>query len=390
MRLLTLLIRVLPDVTALVFVLMVQSLGVMLLWRKPEIRASRTKRAAVLVGLGCSCAIMVLAVLLRFARVANRLSPWWSGWGRGFVIAWAMLSVAWVAAIFLSSWLPPAKSTHSASRRGLLLAVRAVLFGAPAAALAYGTFIQRTRIVMREERIVIPNLPPDLDGLRLVQLTDLHVSPFLSIKQLEGAIAMANETRANIAFVTGDLITTGDDPLDECLRALGKLRGDAGVFGCMGNHEAYVSAQDYVETEGARRGIRFLRSSAMPLRFGNATLNLAGVDYQTPRQPYLAGTEKLIVPGAMNMLLSHNPDVFPIAAQKGFDFTLSGHTHGGQVRVEILGADLNLARFFTPYVDGIYRQGKSSIFVSRGIGTIGLPTRLGSPPEVALIHLCRS
>ncbi len=99
--------------------------------------------------------------------------------------------------------------------------------------------------------------------------------------------------------------------------------------------------------------------------------------------------EKFVQPGACNVLLSHNPDVFPVAARKGFQFTLAGHTHGGQVRVEILRQDLNIARFFTPYVDGLYRDGSSSIFVSRGIGTIGLPTRLGSTPEVALLHLCR-
>jgi predicted MPP superfamily phosphohydrolase len=88
--------------------------------------------------------------------------------------------------------------------------------------------------------------------------------------------------------------------------------------------------------------------------------------------------------------MSHNPDVFPVAAEQGWDLTFAGHTHGGQVKVEILGDDLNLARFFTPYVDGLYRNGSSAIFVTRGIGTIGLPARLGAPPEVALIRLCRT
>jgi hypothetical protein len=78
-----------------------------------------------------------------------------------------------------------------------------------------------------------------------------------------------------------------------------------------------------------------------------------------------------------------------MAARQGFDLTVSGHTHGGQVRVEILGADLNVARFFTPYVDGLYRWGAASIFVSRGLGTIGIPARLGAPPEVTLLRLCR-
>ena len=100
--------------------------------------------------------------------------------------------------------------------------------------------------------------------------------------------------------------------------------------------------------------------------------------------------EQWVVPGALNVMLSHNPDVFPVATEKGYSLTIGGHTHGGQVRVEILGTDWNVARFYTPYVDGLYRQGNSAIFVSRGIGTIGVPARLGAPPEVALIRLCRS
>ena len=102
------------------------------------------------------------------------------------------------------------------------------------------------------------------------------------------------------------------------------------------------------------------------------------------------GADKLVQPGAFNVLLSHNPDVFPVAARQGYDLTIAGHTHGGQVRVEILRQDLNIARFFTRYVDGLYRHGSSTIFVSRGIGTIGIPARLGSTPEVALLRLCRS
>jgi len=119
-------------------------------------------------------------------------------------------------------------------------------------------------------------------------------------------------------------------------------------------------------------------------------LNFAGVDYQELKAPYLVGAEAWTLPGAFNVMLSHNPDVFPVAVRKGYPLTIAGHTHGGQVRVEILGTDLNVARFYTPYVDGLYREGSSAIFVSRGIGTIGVPARLGAPPEVALIRLCRT
>jgi predicted MPP superfamily phosphohydrolase len=171
---------------------------------------------------------------------------------------------------------------------------------------------------------------------------------------------------------------------------LARLRADAGVYGCMGNHETYAGIESYVEQNGARMGMNFLRRRAVQLPFGQAVLNLAGVDYQRRGRPYLKAARQFVAPGAFNVLLSHNPDVFPVAAGQGYRLTVSGHTHGGQVRVEILREDLNIARFFTPYVDGLYRQDNSAIFVSRGIGTIGLPARLGAPPEVALLQLCRS
>jgi predicted MPP superfamily phosphohydrolase len=261
---------------------------------------------------------------------------------------------------------------------------------APVAFTGYGVFVERLRIRLREQKIVIPALPGDLDGLRIVQLTDIHLSPFLSEPELARAVAMANETNAHLALVTGDMISFDRDPLDACLRHLARLRAEAGIYGCLGNHEIYANAEDYATEQGARLGIRYLRSEAVRLKFGGATMNLAGVDYQLFRRPYLVGTEKLIEPGGFNVLLSHNPDVFPVAARQGFDLTIGGHTHGGQVRMEILRADLNIARFFTPYVDGLYQEAGNSIFVSRGIGTIALPVRLGAPPEVALLRLCRS
>jgi predicted MPP superfamily phosphohydrolase len=199
---------------------------------------------------------------------------------------------------------------------------------------------------------------------------------------------MANETRAHIALMTGDLISRYGDPLDACIRQIARLRADAGVFGCMGNHEVYAGVEDYTATESARRGVRFLRQEAVPLHFGNATLNLAGVDYQRLGGLYLVGTERLMAPGSLNVLLSHNPDVFPVAAEQGWDLTIGGHTHGGQISLEILHHNISPARYFTPYVRGLYRIGGAAGYVSTGIGTVGLPVRLGAPPEVSLIRLC--
>jgi predicted MPP superfamily phosphohydrolase len=380
----------LTEVCELALVVLIQALGAIWVLRGPAAKAGEWIRRTIVGFAFLSTVGVMFGFALRFWRFSQHFSPWWRSWGSGLLSCWALLSVLLVSAFAISRLLPRIRPEHSASRRNFLRLANVAVFAAPAAVVGYGVFIERYHLRLREQNIEIPGLHPDLDGLRLVQLTDIHLSPFLSIQELDRAIGMANETRAHLAFVTGDLITSGGDPLELCLNHLANLRSDAGTFGCMGNHEQYAGAEKYVEQEGARLGMRFLRKAAAPLKFGNATLNLAGVDYQQLRKPYLIGAQKMVQPGALNVLMSHNPDVFPVAARQGYQLTIAGHTHGGQVRVEILREDLNVARFFTPFVDGLYRQGDSSIFVSRGIGTIALPLRLGAPPEVALLRLCRS
>ena len=136
--------------------------------------------------------------------------------------------------------------------------------------------------------------------------------------------------------------------------------------------------------------IRVAQGATVSTVTDGASINFAGVDYQQFGAPYLAGAEKLIAPGQVNVMLSHNPDVFPVAARQGYDLTLAGHTHGGQVNFEILHQNVNVALAFTPFVRGIYQRGTASAYVSSGIGTIGVPVRVGAPAEVSLIELCAS
>jgi uncharacterized protein len=274
-------------------------------------------------------------------------------------------------------------------RRYALNAAGSALMAAPFAMVSYGALIQRTDFRVREVDIPFPDLPPDLDGLRILQLSDIHLSAFLSEAEFARVIDAALQLHPHLAVVTGDLISGHSDPLDACIRQLARLKADAGVFGCMGNHERYAKAEAYTARESARVGIRFLRGENQVLRFGNANLNLAGLDFQPQhlRRGYLQGAERLIVPGATNILLQHNPDVFPVAARQGYNLLLAGHTHGGQVTVEILDQSINPARIFTPYVYGLYRQGNAAAYVTRGIGTIGIPARIGAPPEISLLRL---
>lgn len=280
---------------------------------------------------------------------------------------------------------PPANET----RRRVLRAAANAAIAAPAMVLGYGTFIERTDLRVREVDVPLAGLPPDLDGLRILQISDIHRGAFLSDRELGKVVDAALGLRPHLAVITGDLISTWGDPLDSCIAQLRRLKADAGILACMGNHERFADAEDYAQQAGARAGIRFLRSASQPLRFGAATLNVAGVDYQpkADRNRYLHGAGRLIVPHACNVLLSHNPDVFPAAARQGYNLLLAGHTHGGQVQVEFLDAAINPARFFTPYVYGVYRAGAAAAYVTRGVGTIGMPTRVGAPPEISLVRL---
>ena len=275
------------------------------------------------------------------------------------------------------------------ARRHALSAAGHLAMASPFVAIGYGALIQRTDFHVREIDVPVAGLPPDLDGFRVLQLSDIHLSPFLSESELARVIDASIELRPHLAVVTGDLISTRGDPLDACIRQLARIRTDAGVFGCMGNHERYAGAEDYAAQAAAAVGIRFLRHQSHALKVGRAVLNLAGVDYQSlaGKQSYLRGAERLLVPGACNLLLSHNPDVFPVAVRQGWNFMLAGHTHGGQVTVEILDRSINPARFLTPYVYGLYQSGRSAAYVTRGIGTIGIPARIGAPPEISVLRL---
>ena len=345
--------------------------------------------------LGTYYAVVAAGVAIGLPAIAGPLgiNRWVSALLGGATYLWAYTSTAvylvyalvgWVLRRFFAAPFDPA-------RRRLLNAVSGALAASPLVVVGYGALVERTSFRVHEVEVPIPSLPRDLDGLRLVQLSDIHLSAFLSEGELARAIDAANQTRAHVALVTGDLISMQGDPLDACLRQIARLRAEAGILGCMGNHEEYAHAKEYALKEGSRLGVRFLRFETQQLRFGSATLNFAGVDYQPlwRKGRYLAGAERLTIPGAVNVLLSHNPDVFPVAARKGFDLTLAGHTHGGQVTVEILNQTLNPARFLTPYVYGLYREGGKSVYVTRGIGTIGIPARLGAPPEITLLRLRR-
>jgi hypothetical protein len=286
----------------------------------------------------------------------------------------------------------------------------------------YGFLVGRLRYTVERIEIPISGLPGALDGLRIVQLSDIHIGTYMPRDQVRRAVEMANELGADLAVVTGDFITGASDPLGACVEEVARLRAPLGVWGCLGNHEIYVDCEDEATRLLGQAGVRVLRRQGAEVIFRGFPLNLIGVDHQRTRVvndrrvPMLAGIEPLVRRDAFNILLSHNPNAFERAAELGIELTLSGHTHGGQIHVEILEHHLSPAQFLTEFVAGLYRRPRSFaatsgqrpatidrrplttrhsplatafLYVNRGLGTIGAPLRFNAPPEITLLTLRR-
>lgn len=313
------------------------------------------------------------------------------------------------------------------SRRYFFKTATALAGAGPFLTAVYGFAAERLDYQVRRVEVPMPNLPAGLEGMKIVQISDIHLSSYMPRLQVRRAVNMANDLGADLALVTGDFITGAGDPIADCIDEVRGLRAPLGVWGCNGNHEIYARAEDTAQILFSQAGMKLLRQENAQLTFHGAAFNLIGVDYQRERTnggrrvQLLQHVEPLVRREMPNILLSHNPNAFNRAAEMGIELTLAGHTHGGQIQVEILDHRLSPARFITDYIAGLYHrpmfasapndraaapvsafetnQGSlfanrssalASIYVNRGLGTVGAPVRLGVPPEITLLTLRRA
>jgi hypothetical protein len=251
---------------------------------------------------------------------------------------------------------------------------------------AYGTLVRRrrVRVVKRELRIAV--LDRRLDGLCIAHLSDLHIGS-LTPKSwgLEWA-RIATRHAPDLVVVTGDLITSGTDYLDDAADVVGALRAQLGVFVSLGNHDHFGDVLALM-SKLTQSGARVLRNEGTVLEHRGARLWLAGVDDTWPRRADLALALAGRPDGMTTLLLSHDPRIFAQAARNDVDLILSGHTHAGQIAVPFAVETLNLSRLTTPYSAGLYHQGRSTLYVNSGLGTTGPPIRIGAAPEITLLEL---
>jgi predicted MPP superfamily phosphohydrolase len=241
----------------------------------------------------------------------------------------------------------------------------------------------RPRLVRRTVKIV--DLPPELDGYRIGHISDVHCGRDTSPARVATWVRRLNALDLDLIAVTGDLITSGAEYVDPVADALGGLRARDGVYACMGNHD-YFTDGDRVALALERNGLTVLRNRGVTVRGG---LHIAGVDDTWTSRDDIEAALETRPPAAPVVLLAHDPNLFPAAMAHDVDLMLSGHTHGGQLAVPGVRR-LSLARFITEFTAGLYRRGRSSLYVNRGAGTTGPPVRLGAPAELAVLTLRRA
>jgi predicted MPP superfamily phosphohydrolase len=267
------------------------------------------------------------------------------------------------------------------SRRGVIRALAAAGVGLVVGRGAHGYLYERHHVGVTRASLPVSGLPAPLDGLRIALLTDFHLTSDSAATDIQHAIDLARAETPDLIVLGGDYVTLQDrDFMSPCADLLRTLSAPFGVFGVLGNHDDDVE----MSRELKRRGVEMLNDARTTLTIRGETIDLVGLRFWT-RQP--SDLARLMRGGTTTtILLAHDPRRLVQAAALNVPLMLSGHTHGGQIVVPGLGA---IAAKKFPVIAGMARRENTTVFVSRGIGTVYVPCRINCPPEVALLTLKR-
>lgn len=293
---------------------------------------------------------------------------------------------------------------------GLLGALAGLPFGAPgtggrtALALVFGLlalialvgYAGSRAVVVKELESVHPDLPPEFDGVRIAQISDLHVGPHTPrgfLARVRDAVAAA---RADLVAITGDQVDDHAPDVAHFAEAFRELNAPLGVYAIAGNHDVYAGWRG-VRAGLEAMGVRVLVNEALALSRGAARLWLAGTGDPAAlgfsageareAAPDIARTLARVPDDAFTVALAHNPALWPALAKRGVQLTLSGHTHYGQFSIPKLG--WSLASPFLKHAMGSHQEGESLLYINPGTGYWGLPLRIGALPEVTVVTLRR-
>lgn len=344
-------------------------------------------RAAARLALAIPFLLIWLVPVVYWARDRTREESWLDN----AVHQASYLSMAWVSfalvltlardlALFLTILLPSSVPHALVLEAG----VPTILAGS-LVALALGalTALRGPRVARVD--LAVAGLHPALEGLRIVQVSDLHVGRTIRRRYVAHTVARARALAPDLVALTGDMVDGPVPRLASQVAPLGELAGVAPTFFILGNHDCYSGAEAWIE-HFRSLGAEVLLNSHVVVRKGEARLLVAGVVDPAYRRipPQIPPVEN--VGADFRLLLAHNPRLAPLGARAGFDLQLSGHTHGGQFFPWTLAVRLVHA----PHVAGLSREGRMQVYVSAGTGTWGPPVRFGTSPELTLLVLRRA
>ena len=394
-----------PFLVALVFILLVQWLHLRLLRLELPERAHRWLPWL----LGLIHVPLVAFALMRMAATGNHSAmPLLRALARGgfYFQAFSVLHLVigmvaqglWRLSRRLAERADAGEQVPEDSSRRTFLRVAAVAstgaavtLGASGSRAAFGD-----HLITRLD-LTFPDLPAGLDGLRLAHLSDLHAGPLVGPQTLGRWRILTERERPDLLVFTGDLVDSRPEELEPLLTAFRGFEPPLGRFAVLGNHD-YFDDPRPIWRDLERAGIRCLENSAALVTCGGAVLAVLGL--QDPMARNGQFRRMVFGPGprpneaardlpaeAFRICLNHRPSEWEQALAAGARLTLSGHTHGGQIN-PIPG--FSSAHLIGPRTDGLYRQGEDLLYVSRGLGVVGLPIRIGAPPEIVILTLRRA
>jgi uncharacterized protein len=284
----------------------------------------------------------------------------------------------------------PTPSPRGVTRRRFLKWLGVGAGAAVAGVAADALLIEPGWVKLTRPTISLPTLPPAWDGVRIAQLSDIHVGRLVSLEDARDAVDLANSLEPDVIVLTGDYVSRADAITRALVEVFRNLRAPEGVFAVLGNHDYWIHRDQMIRTI-EQAGIDMLVNEHRILRRGRAELCLAGVDdyWSEDPGPDLAAALAGVPESACRILLAHNPDyVEDLTGTPRVDLALSGHTHGGQVNLPLLGPPVLPIRH-RKYAAGLVAGPHCPVYVSRGLGMVEVPVRLNCRPELPLLTLRR-
>lgn len=262
------------------------------------------------------------------------------------------------------------------------------LLGLGVVACTYGYAWERTALQIERVSPSLPRLPKSFAGCKLVQFSDVHLGHFFKPEQLQGVLDLIQNEQPDLICFTGDIVDLETQSFSAAIPMLAKLEAPLGKFAVLGNHDYRAGQQHAIRQGWAAAGFAVLDNRHVALGKNGDSLYIAGIDDALVGVPDLPKALAGIPEGASVILLAHEPDFAEEAARYPVELQLSGHSHGGQVRLPLVGHVLT-PKLATKYVKGLYHAGDSQmpVYVNRGLGTTILPVRFLCRPELTVFTL---